>query len=87
METIPINPLHLTLITIILNFLGATIKAIPQIPNQLIPLILATVGCFVNIALAGWTGQNAVIGFAAAILAVGGHSTFQSTVNAFKKEQ
>lgn len=86
METIPINPAHLALMTIILNFLGATVKTIPQIPNQFIPLILASVGCLVNCALAGWTGQNAVMGFAAAILAVGGHQTLQSTINALKKE-
>ena len=85
METI-INPGHLALMTIILNFLGAIFKATPQIPNQFIPLILTTVGCLVNCILAGWTGQNAVMGFAAAILAVGGHQTFQSAINAFKKE-
>lgn len=80
METIPISPLHLTLITIILNVLGVGIKATPRIPNQWIPAILGGSGALLHCLLAGWTGVNAVIGAAAAIVAVGGYETARSVL-------
>ena len=79
-ESIPISLPHLTLITIILNALGIGIKATPRIPNHWIPVILGVVGAFLHCLLAGWSGINAVIGMAAAILAVGGYETARAVL-------
>jgi hypothetical protein len=84
MNDIPINPAHLIILTGLLNGLGAAIKAIPAIKNYLIPFLLAAAGAISHAVLAGWTGQNLIMGIVAGWVAVGLHQTGRSFVEAKK---
>jgi hypothetical protein len=84
MNEIAINPAHFALITGFLNALGASIKAIPSLENHWIPFILAGAGGIGHGVLAGWTGQNILIGVVAAMTAVGGHQVAQMAGNVVK---
>jgi len=79
-----INSGHLATLTVLLNFLGWIIKAVPGIPNYWIPFALAVAGSVSHCVLAGWSGENAILGICAAALAVYGHQFTRSVVDAVK---
>ena len=83
-ELIPINPAHLATLTLLLNGLGAAIKAVPFIKNYWIPFLLAISGAAAHGALAGWTAQNLILGAACSWMAVGLHQTTKTLVGAVK---
>lgn len=79
-----LNPGHLAILTVLLNFLGWIIKAIPGIANYWIPLVLAVAGSVSHCILAGWTGENALLGICAAASAVYGHQFTRSLIDSTK---
>lgn len=83
-ELIPINPAHLATLTLLLNGLGAAIKAVPFIKNYWIPFLLAISGAAAHGALAGWTAQNLILGAACSWMAVGLHQTTKTIVESVK---
>jgi len=85
MNEIQINSGDFATLTLLLNFVGASIKAVPRIENHWIPFILAAVGGVGHGALAGFTGPNVVVGIVAAATAVGVHQGGRMFVEALKK--
>ena len=79
-----LNPGHLAILTVLLNFLGWIIKSIPKIPNYWIPLVLGVAGSVAHCVLAGWTGENALLGICAAAIAVYGHQFTRSLIDSAK---
>lgn len=76
--SVSINPAHYALLVLVLNGLGAALKAIPAVKNELIPVLLAGFGGLAHGFLAGWTPVGVLVGVAAGFAAVGGHQLLKS---------
>jgi len=87
MEQIQINPSTFGILTLLLNGIGAAIKASPDIPNHYIPFILMLAGGLSNATMSGWTGPNVIVGIVAAFSANSLHQVARSAVEAVKKPE
>ena len=71
-------------IALICYFIGYIIKHfIPKLPNKFIPLILAILGLFLNIAFSGWkfSFDIAVTGLCSGIVATGSFELVRNLMN------
>lgn len=76
--TVSTNPAHFSLLVLFLNGLGAALKAIPAVKNELIPVLLAGFGGLAHGFLEGWAPVSILVGIVAGFSAVGGHQLLKS---------
>ena len=76
---VQINLFVASVVTGLLNGIGAGLKATPRLPNHWIPVLLAVVGGPLYCIFEGWTRSNASIGVFLGLTAVGLHQAYSMT--------
>lgn len=76
---VQINLFVASVVTGLLNGIGAALKATPGLPNHWIPVLLSVLGGPLYCLFEGWTRSNGSIGVFLGLSAVGLHQAFSMT--------